>query len=118
MIYNLFVYHPAWNFNLGPGTMILVTGSATASPESFAEMRRISLEHVHRSRGEPGCLEHGVYIDAENPLRLHFFERWADAEALKAHFLVPESRAFARRLRELAADPGGMAVYEAAKTRV
>lgn len=118
MIYNLVVYHPAWKFNLGPGTMIVVTGSATASSESFAEMRRISLEHVHRSRTEPGCVEHGVYVDAENPLRLHFFERWADAESLKAHFAVPESRAFARRLRELAADPGGMAVYEAAKTRV
>ena len=98
--------------------MIVVTGSATASPESFEEMRRISLAHVHRSRAEPGCLEHGVYVDAENPLRLHFFERWADAAALKAHFAVPESRDFARRLRALAADPGAMAVYEAAKTRV
>ncbi|HXC56240.1 MAG TPA: putative quinol monooxygenase [Rhizomicrobium sp.] len=98
--------------------MLVVTGHATASPESFAEMRRIALEHVHRSRGEPGCLEHGVYLDAENPLRLHFFERWADAAALKAHFAVPESRAFAKRLRALAADPGDMAVYEAAKTRV
>ena len=98
--------------------MIVVTGSATASPQSFEEMRRISLDHVQRSRLEPGCLEHGVYVDAENPLRLHFFERWADAEALRVHFTVPESRAFARRLRELAADPGAMAVYEAAKTRV
>ena len=98
--------------------MILVTGSATASPESFAEMRAISLEHVQRSRGELGCLEHGVYADAENPLRLHFFERWADAAALRAHFAVPESRAFAKRLRALAADPGDMAVYEASKTRV
>ena len=98
--------------------MIVVTGSATASPESFEEMRRIALEHVRRSRAEPGCLEHGVYVDAEHPLRLHFFERWADAAALKAHFAVPESRAFARRLRALAADPGAMAVYEAAKTRV
>jgi quinol monooxygenase YgiN len=98
--------------------MIVVTGSATASQESFDEMRRIALEHVQRSRAEPGCLEHGVYIDAENPLRLHFFERWADAATLKQHFTVPESRDFARRLRALAADPGAMAVYEAAKTRV
>ena len=98
--------------------MILVTGSATASPESFEEMRRISLEHVQRSRAEPGCIEHGVYIDADNPLRLHFFERWADADALRAHFAVPESRAFARQLRALSADPGDMAVYEAEKTRV
>ena len=81
-------------------------------------MRRISLENVRRSRAEPGCVEHGVYVDAENSLRLHFFERWADADALRAHFAVPESRAFARQLRALAADPGDMAVYEAQKTRV
>lgn len=98
--------------------MIVVTGSATASPQSFDEMRRISIEHVHRSRAEPGCMEHGVYVDAENPLRLHFFERWADADALRAHFAVAESRAFAKRLRALAADPGDMTVYEATKTRV
>jgi len=98
--------------------MIVVTGSATASPAGLAEMTRIALEHVHRSRAEPGCIEHGVYVDAENPLRLHFFERWADADALRAHFAVAESRAFARRLRELAADPGHMAVYQAAKARI
>jgi len=95
--------------------MIVVTGHATASPDTFDEMRRISLEHVHRSRAEPGCLEHGVYVDAENPLRLHFFERWADEAALRAHFAVPESRAFAKRLRALAADPGAMHLLRSEK---
>jgi quinol monooxygenase YgiN len=42
-------------------------------------MLRISREHVHRSRKEPGCISHDVSIDAENPLRLTFFERWSDA---------------------------------------
>ena len=93
--------------------MIVVTGHATASPDTFDEMRRISLEHVHRSRAEPGCIEHGVYVDVENPLKLHFFERWADAAAIRAHFAVPESSAFAKRLRALAADAGAMQVLEA-----
>ena len=35
--------------------MIVVTGSVTARPDSFDEVRRLSLEHVHRSRTEPGC---------------------------------------------------------------
>ncbi len=98
--------------------MIIVTGFATASPQTLTEMLGISLAHVRRSRGEPGCIVHGVYSDCENPLRLHFFERWTDAAALRTHFAVPESRAFARRLRELAADPGEMAVYEAENVRV
>ena len=98
--------------------MIVVTGFAVGTPQTIDEMLRISLEHVRRSRTEPGCIAHGVYADCENPLRLHFFERWADADALRAHFGVPGSRDFARRLRELAADPGEMAIYDADKIRV
>lgn len=98
--------------------MILVTGAVTATPDTFDEMLGVSREHVHRSRQEPGCISHDVSIDADNPLRLHFIERWESAEALKTHFAVPESRAFWKRLQELAADPGGMAVYDANKIRL
>lgn len=98
--------------------MIVVAGYAIASPESFAEMRRVALEHVHRSRAEPGCVEHGVYVDAENPLKLHFFERWTDAAALKTHFAVRESRYFAKQMRSLAADTGAMHIYEAARCEI
>ncbi|HEY0104540.1 MAG TPA: putative quinol monooxygenase [Rhizomicrobium sp.] len=97
--------------------MIVVAGYGIASPQTLDEMLRISLEHVHRSRAEPGCIEHGVYIDAENPLKLHFFERWADEAAIRAHFAVPEARAFAKRLRALAADPGRMHVLVAEKVQ-
>jgi quinol monooxygenase YgiN len=93
--------------------MILVTGDVTAKPETIAEMLRVSLEHVHRSRGEPGCISHDVAVDPENPLRLLFTERWADAAALKVHFRVPESRAMWKTLQTLAADPGAMHIYEA-----
>ncbi len=98
--------------------MIVVTGHVIASAANRAEMLRLSLEHVRRSRAEPGCLEHGVYVDAENPLKLHFFERWADTAAIRAHFAVPESRAFAKQLRALAADAGEMHVLEAAPAKL
>lgn len=98
--------------------MIIVTGTVTARPDTIAEMTRVALEHVHRSRGEPGCISHEVALDPENRLRLIFLERWADRAALAAHFAVPESRAMFKRLRALAADPGGMQVYEAEKIRV
>ena len=98
--------------------MIVVAGHVIASEANRAEMLRISLEHVHRSRAEPGCIEHGVYVDAENPLKLHFFERWADEAAIRAHFAVPESRAFAKRLRALAADPGEMHVLDANRLKL
>ena len=78
--------------------MIVVTGSVTARQETFEEARRLSLEHVHRSRTEPGCISHAVHIDCENPLRLVFIEQWADRAALAAHFAVPASRNFVRAL--------------------
>ena len=95
--------------------MIVVTGSVTAKPDTFDEVRRLSLEHVHRSRKEPGCISHAVQVDCENPLRLVFFEQWADRAALLAHFAVPASRDFARALQSLAAAATTIEIYDATK---
>ena len=92
--------------------MIVVTGSVVAKAEGFEEARRLSLEHVHRSRAEPGCLSHAVHVDCENPLRLVFIEQWESAAALQAHFAVTASRDFARSLRPLA-EKVTLEVYEA-----
>ena len=93
--------------------MMLITGSAHARPETLQEMLKISLVHVHRSRLEPGRIFHAVGQDVEDPLRLVFVEKWTDQAAVKAHFVVPESRAFAKALRKLAAQPPQMEVFEA-----
>jgi quinol monooxygenase YgiN len=93
--------------------MIIVTGSVTAREETLSEVRKLSLEHVHRSRKEPGCISHAVHIDCENPLQLVFVERWADRTALLAHFAVPASRDFVRALQRLAATATAIQLYEA-----
>jgi quinol monooxygenase YgiN len=93
--------------------MIVVTGSVTARENSFDEVRRLSLEHVRRSRDEPGCISHAVHIDCENPLRLVFVERWADRAALSAHFAVPASRHFVRTLHLLAEATTTIEIYDA-----
>ena len=95
--------------------MIVVTGSVTARQDSFEEARRLSLEHVHRSRTEPGCISHAVHVDCENPLRLVFIEQWADRAALTAHFAVPASRSFVRALGALVAGPPALQIYDAAR---
>jgi quinol monooxygenase YgiN len=96
--------------------MILVTGSVTARNDSFDEIRRLSLEHVRRSRLEPGCLSHAVHIDCENPLRLVFVEQWADHAALAAHFAVPASRDFVRVLQPLAAGTATIEIFDATRS--
>jgi quinol monooxygenase YgiN len=95
--------------------MIIVTGAIQARLDTFDELRRLSIEHVSRSRVEPGCLEHGVAIDANDGLRLVFFERWADRDALLAHFRVPASHEFAVHAARLAAHPPGLIAYEASE---
>jgi len=95
--------------------MIVVTGSVTARPETLEEVRRLSLEHVHRSRTEPGCISHAVHVDCENPFKLVFFEQWADRAALLAHFAVPASRDFVRALQSLAAAASTIEIYDATK---
>ncbi len=93
--------------------MIIVTGAIQARLDTLDELRRLSLEHVARSRAEPGCLEHGVTVDANDGLRLVFFERWADRDALLAHFRVPASREFGKQVAQLAARPPELSTYEA-----
>ena len=83
--------------------MIIVTGWILARPETLEELIAIGQEHSRRSREEPGCLSHDLYIDSENGLKLFFFERWADRAALKTHFAVPESNDFMRKVRSLSA---------------
>ena len=93
--------------------MIIVWGSVQTNEENKAALLSACQAHVSRSRKEPGCIEHGAYIDSEDPFRVVFFERWDDAAALKQHFAVPESAAFVGQLRTLATSEPEMTVYTA-----
>jgi quinol monooxygenase YgiN len=93
--------------------MIVVTGSVEARHDTFDEVLQLSLEHVHRSREEPGCISHAVHVDCENALRLVFIEQWADRAALLTHFGVPASRDFVKALQPLAAGASTIAIYDA-----
>jgi quinol monooxygenase YgiN len=98
--------------------VLIVIGSITARPDSIDEVERLALEHVHRSRLEPGCLLHSVHRDVEDPLRLVFIEHWSDADTLRAHFRVPASGEFVTAAATLASGSPEIAIYEAAAVRV
>lgn len=93
--------------------MVIVWGSIETQEGHRDEALRLSLEHVRRSRAEPGCLRHDVHVDVENEGRLVFFEQWQDMDALRAHFAVPAAREFAARVAKLAARPPEMRIFEA-----
>jgi quinol monooxygenase YgiN len=83
--------------------MLVVTGTVTARPETFEALREAAIAHVNRSRLEPGCVTHGVSVDCQEPLRLVFYEEWADRAALDRHFAQRGSTEFMRSVRDLAA---------------
>ena len=93
--------------------MIIITGSSTGRAETIGELTALCLEHVGRSRLEPGCISHAVYVDTENPLRLFFFEEWADRAAVAVHFAVLESGAFVRAAGKLSVGAPEIRIYEA-----
>ena len=98
--------------------MIIVTGTLHARAQAFAEVLALSREHVLRSRAEPGCLEHGVAVDADDPMRLVFFERWADLAAIGAHLKLPASREFGKRVAALVDKPPTLNMFDASEMKV
>ena len=93
--------------------MIIISGSVTTNPTNSTEIKKYCIEHSQRSRGEPGCLAHNVHSDCENPDRLVFLEVWADGDAVRAHFSVPESVAFVKRIGVLSTEPPTIQIYRA-----
>jgi quinol monooxygenase YgiN len=93
--------------------MIIIIGSATIRPEHFDAALKLGVEHSARSRAEPGCIAHNCHVDAEDPQRIVFVEKWADMAAVKTHFAVPASGEFVRALGGWAKGAPTMKIYEA-----
>ena len=93
--------------------MIIVTGRVRARPDTLDQVLALALEHVRRSRAEPGCRHHAVHQVVDDPMTTFFYEEWADREALLAHFAVPESAAFVNDVTALAAEPPVLQMFEA-----
>ena len=102
-----------WPARIGDIDMLVVTGSILAREDSFDEVLRSCIEHVDRSRREAGCISHDVHVDCQNPMRLFFFEQWADEAALRAHFAVEGSKAFVKSLKGRIVETTGTKIYRA-----
>ncbi len=94
--------------------MIIITASiSTAFAASPDEIIALCAEHSARSRAEPGCISHRVHVDCEDSARLFFYEEWQDEAAVAAHFSVPESGEFVKRLTALVGERPEMKIYRA-----
>ena len=98
--------------------IVIVTGTLHAKSDTLAEAMALSRAQVLRSRTEPGCVEHDVTVDADDPLRIVFFERWADREAIGAHLKLPASRGFGKAVAALVDRPPTLSMFEASELPV
>lgn len=92
--------------------MIIVIGSVLVREGQIEAALEEALQHVRRSRTEPGCISHAVHRDVEDPQKLVFVEEWSDMAALQQHFQVPGSRAVVKALAALAVEAPRMTIYE------
>ncbi len=93
--------------------MIIISASLTVSPAQRDEIIALCSEHSTRSRAEPGCISHHIHADCEDPARLFVHEEWQDEAAVAAHFAIPESGEFVKRLTALVGAQPEMVIYRA-----
>ena len=94
--------------------MIIITAAiSTAFAASPEEIVALCVEHSARSRAEAGCISHNIHSDCEDPGRLFFHEEWQDEAAVAAHFAVPESGEFVKRMTALLGERTEISMYRA-----
>lgn len=93
--------------------MITISASFAVQPAKRAEIIALCSEHSARSRAEAGCISHHIHADCENLARLFFHEEWQDEAAVAAHFAVPESGEFVKKLTALAGVRPEIRIYRA-----
>ncbi len=95
--------------------MIIVWGAIDTTAENLEQVLNLSLEHVRRSRQEPGCISHDAHIHLENRHRVVFCEQWNDLAAVQAHFAVPDSAAFVAAVSKLSVGAPEIRIFDASE---
>ena len=92
--------------------MIHVLAILTAKPGKRAEVLGHFKANVPAVHAEKGCIEYGPAVDADGfgsfqaklgPDTFVVVEKWADADALKAHSTAPHMAAYAAKTKDLLA---------------
>jgi quinol monooxygenase YgiN len=92
--------------------MIHVIAIITAKPGQRDAILAAIRANLPAVRAEKGCIEYGPAIDAEGigPFQtkagadtVFVIEKWADADALKAHAAAPHMAAYSAKVKDLVA---------------
>jgi quinol monooxygenase YgiN len=94
--------------------MICVIATATAREGAAEVLREALVELARATRQESGCIQYDVHVGTEDVTSLAVYERWADREALDAHFEEPHTKRFFALAKDLVASPPSIVTYSLA----
>ena len=92
--------------------MIHVVAIITAKPGQRETIMRAARANVPAVLAEDGCIEYGPVVDADDigpfqtklgPDAFMVVEKWASADALRAHAAAPHMQAYGARTKEMLA---------------
>ncbi len=92
--------------------MVHVLAMITAKPGRRDELLELFAANVPAVHAEEGCIEYGAAVDTDvlgrfqamlGPDTVVVIEKWANAEALKAHSTSPHMVAYAAKTKDLVA---------------
>lgn len=92
--------------------MIHVVAIVNAKPGKRDEILKAIRANLPAVRAEKGCIEYGPAVDADGigpfqtkvgPDTIFVIEKWADADALRAHAAAPHMAAYAAKVKDLIA---------------
>ena len=92
--------------------MVHVLAMITAKPGQRDAVLEVFRANVPAVRAEDGCIEYGAAVDVDvlgrfqamlGPDSFVVIEKWASAEALKAHAASPHMAAYAAKTKDLLA---------------
>ena len=92
--------------------MLHVVAIITAQPGQRDAILQAIRANLPAVRAEKGCIEYGPATDADGigpfqtkagPDAIFVIEKWADADALKAHAAAPHMAAYAAKVKDLIA---------------
>ena len=93
--------------------MIQVIAIITAKPGKRNAILEAICANLPAVRAERGCIEYGPSVDADGigqfqtkagPDIIFLIEKWADADALKAHTVTPHMAAYIEEVKDFVAN--------------
>jgi quinol monooxygenase YgiN len=80
--------------------MIVINARIQATTETVAALKDAILTMQTETATEEGCEDYTFSVELGDPGAIRITERWANEDALKAHFLTPHMATFQAAMQE------------------